>query len=110
MCFFFVFVKHTTAYVMRISVWSSDVCSSDLLPGRVCVASTRRGVHGRSGHSPSSHSTSQLSVTFCTHAHSAIWGMLSSLLPTYFCCTPSQRCQRIQIGREAGRERGMQYV
>src|SRR3546814_8042561 len=28
-CFFF-FVKQKTAYVMRISDWSSDVCSSDL--------------------------------------------------------------------------------
>src|SRR3546814_8783833 len=26
------FFKQTTAYVMRISDWSSDVCSSDLLP------------------------------------------------------------------------------
>src|SRR3546814_9254436 len=30
---FFLF-KHKTAYEMRISDWSSDVCSSDLLPGR----------------------------------------------------------------------------
>src|SRR3546814_3234228 len=27
----FIFVKQTTAYEMRISDWSSDVCSSDLL-------------------------------------------------------------------------------
>src|SRR3546814_2811452 len=30
MCFYFVFVKQKTAYEMRISDWSSDVCSSDL--------------------------------------------------------------------------------
>src|SRR3546814_8967357 len=30
MCFFFLF-KQKTAYEMRISDWSSDVCSSDLL-------------------------------------------------------------------------------
>src|SRR3546814_10094729 len=29
-CFFFVFFKQKTAYEMRISDWSSDVCSSDL--------------------------------------------------------------------------------
>src|SRR3546814_7882656 len=29
LCFFF-FFKHKTAYEMRISDWSSDVCSSDL--------------------------------------------------------------------------------
>src|SRR3546814_4403592 len=31
---FFFFVKQKTAYEMRISDWSSDVCSSDLLGGR----------------------------------------------------------------------------
>src|SRR3546814_2874855 len=32
-CFFF-FFKQKTAYEMRISDWSSDVCSSDLASGR----------------------------------------------------------------------------
>src|SRR3546814_7600507 len=33
--FFFFFFKQKTAYEMRISDWSSDVCSSDLLsPGQ----------------------------------------------------------------------------
>src|SRR3546814_1254664 len=32
---YFFFFKQKTAYEMRISDWSSDVCSSDLLP---CVA------------------------------------------------------------------------
>src|SRR3546814_8644632 len=31
LCVFFFFFKQTTAYYMRISDWSSDVCSSDLL-------------------------------------------------------------------------------
>src|SRR3546814_1304804 len=30
-CVFFFFFKQKTAYEMRISDWSSDVCSSDLL-------------------------------------------------------------------------------
>src|SRR3546814_317932 len=30
--FFFCFFKHKTAYDMRMSDWSSDVCSSDLIP------------------------------------------------------------------------------
>src|SRR3546814_4736501 len=30
----FFFFKQKTAYEMRISDWSSDVCSSDLLPSR----------------------------------------------------------------------------
>src|SRR3546814_21112701 len=37
MCFFFVF-KQKTAYEMRISDWSSDVCSSDLTPDVVAHA------------------------------------------------------------------------
>src|SRR3546814_5479361 len=32
MCFIFFFFKQKTAYEMRISDWSSDVCSSDLRP------------------------------------------------------------------------------
>src|SRR3546814_2858334 len=31
-CLFFFFFKQKTAYEMRISDWSSDVCSSDLTP------------------------------------------------------------------------------
>src|SRR3546814_6733666 len=31
LCFVFFFFKQNTAYEMRISAWSSDVCSSDLL-------------------------------------------------------------------------------
>src|SRR3546814_5297762 len=31
LCFFFFFFKQKTAYEMRISDWSSDVCSSDLI-------------------------------------------------------------------------------
>src|SRR3546814_3809284 len=31
-CFYIFFFKQKTAYEMRISDWSSDVCSSDLLP------------------------------------------------------------------------------
>src|SRR3546814_5754240 len=31
LCFIFFFFKQKTAYEMRISDWSSDVCSSDLM-------------------------------------------------------------------------------
>src|SRR3546814_7485230 len=36
-CFFF-FFKQKTAYEVRISDWSSDVCSSDLLGGEILAA------------------------------------------------------------------------
>src|SRR3546814_6451360 len=35
--FFFFFFKQKTAYEMRISDWSSDVCSSDLVGTEPCV-------------------------------------------------------------------------
>src|SRR3546814_5531680 len=35
MCRFFFFFKQKTAYEMRISDWSSDVCSSDLVHSRL---------------------------------------------------------------------------
>src|SRR3546814_15551484 len=42
--FFFVF-KQKTAYEMRISDWSSDVCSSDLIVNRVAQAAERVDQH-----------------------------------------------------------------
>src|SRR3546814_3365332 len=52
----FFFVKQKTAYEMRISDWSSDVCSSDL--GRHCAAfrSARRTSASRPAPSPRSSS------------------------------------------------------
>src|SRR3546814_18088025 len=49
--FFFVFFKQKTAYEMRISDWSSDVCSSDLDPGnfRRSGADLRGPGAGRAG-------------------------------------------------------------
>src|SRR3546814_20297681 len=42
-CLFFFFFKQKTAYEMRISDWSSDVCSSDLFE----IAVAARHVHYR---------------------------------------------------------------
>src|SRR3546814_14590679 len=36
-CVYFFFFKQKTAYEMRISDWSSDVCSSDLMAGERIV-------------------------------------------------------------------------
>src|SRR3546814_10458083 len=43
LCVFFFFFKQKTAYEMRISDWSSDVCSSDLAAdgGRAAIAPYR---------------------------------------------------------------------
>src|SRR3546814_1737878 len=46
----FVFFKQKTAYEMRISDWSSDVCSSDLPPLSRCAG---EGLKQRASNSPS---------------------------------------------------------
>src|SRR3546814_8995326 len=46
-CFFF---KQKTAYEMRISDWSSDVCSSDLMVEIGCVELVNRVETGRTFH------------------------------------------------------------
>src|SRR3546814_3222590 len=43
------FFKQETAYEMSISVWSSDVCSSDLSPGWAAVPGSGLGLVGPSG-------------------------------------------------------------
>src|SRR3546814_7315013 len=45
--FLFFFFKQKTAYEMRISDWSSDVCSSDLLDEEVSWPRARRGAAGQ---------------------------------------------------------------
>src|SRR3546814_21047868 len=51
----FFFFKQKTAYEMRISDWSSDVCSSDLGKGRrqaaLAVRASERGYHHEHGSS-----------------------------------------------------------
>src|SRR3546814_8714295 len=42
----FFFFKQKTAYEMRISDWSSDVCSSDLLGGRRALVLDRQQLQG----------------------------------------------------------------
>src|SRR3546814_12758983 len=49
MCFFF-FFKQKTAYEMRISDWSSDVCSSDLAAGVQALVDADRARGGRAQH------------------------------------------------------------
>src|SRR3546814_8316112 len=44
-CCVFLFFKQKTAYEMRISDWSSDVCSSDLLVAAVDVPTVEDGLH-----------------------------------------------------------------
>src|SRR3546814_20481091 len=53
-CCFVFFFKQKTAYEMRISDWSSDVCSSDLTPSAALLSSSQGsakllGIDGETG-------------------------------------------------------------
>src|SRR3546814_5604353 len=58
------FFKQKTAYEMRISDWSSDVCSSDLAAAPLPrIVSDASGVVQRSAHRMESRSRSDVSTT-----------------------------------------------
>src|SRR3546814_5400568 len=88
-CCIFFFFKQKTAYEMRISDWSSDVCSSDL-----CRCGTAQGhvlaafVH---------------LLLRARHAHLALLLLLRAQLDA------AEQAHR-QIGRASCRERVCQYV
>src|SRR3546814_17447410 len=92
MCFFF---KQKTEYEMRISDWSSDVCSSDLYTfehyeiasNRILMATPTTGCGAR---------TRPCTATRPTDATASTWPEASA--------TP-----RLQIGRASCRERVCQY-
>src|SRR3546814_8958630 len=66
---YFFFFKQKTAYEMRISDWSSDVCSSDLNPAdflRHAFARHGRG-DGREGNQPD-YGTAAVAISPCRAA------------------------------------------
>src|SRR3546814_1289765 len=83
--FFFFFFKQKTAYEMRISDWSSDVCSSDLV--RIAL-----------GARPADVIRMLLSQSFRWIAVGLAMGTIGALGLAR------------QIGRASCRERGWQYV
>src|SRR3546814_9717843 len=98
-CFFF-FFKQKTAYEMRISDWSSDVCSSDL-----CRAGRRRRAVGHGA--ISSHgaiSNGEADAERARGAGGEVEGCRAS--------DDGRARRRVveQIGRASGRERVCQYV
>src|SRR3546814_7083717 len=91
---FFVF-KQKTAYEMRISDWSSDVCSSDLWEGIMLMQSTRirSGINGCPLFGEHYESTSNAAE----YSSSVLNGVLPNVVHD-------------QIGRASCRERVCQYV
>src|SRR3546814_1576703 len=87
---FFVFFKQKKAYVLRISDWSSDVCSSDL---GCCVRAN----------TPSP----KASFSVCTRSSAPTTAWLRGLSPTTRCVRP---VTKLKIGRASCRESVCQYV
>src|SRR3546814_6517436 len=86
----FFFFKQKTAYEMRISDWSSDVCSSDLPPARR-TEERRRG---------------KLTITKAFDDESERQRSLASMRRR----VERERKKHMEIGRASCRERACQYV
>src|SRR3546814_1856479 len=68
-CFFFFFFKQKTAYEMRISDWSSDVCSSDLsvhVAGKIMLQAGRMRGNSCISRQPATHCSLTLFSYGCT--------------------------------------------
>src|SRR3546814_5904601 len=90
---FFFFFKQKTAYEMRISDWSSDVCSSDLA----------RGLRYTDFHSTPMCSPTRAALLTGRNSHSVGIGHVAHSDPGF----PGYA---MEIGRASCRERVCQYV
>src|SRR3546814_18640163 len=61
LCVFF-FLKQKTAYEMRISDWSSDVCSSDLISKGLCTTSALLAAENSPGRGKAKRDTATTSL------------------------------------------------
>src|SRR3546814_7797137 len=98
MVFCVLFCKQKTAYEMRISDWSSDVCSSDLGGAR------------RDGQNL--HATSrQRSALKCPRTKQELHNVaFVRLKPVELRCRHRTKIEPVEIGRASCRERVCQYV
>src|SRR3546814_3458748 len=100
-CFFF--FKQKTAYEMRISDWSSDVCSSDLPERqRLRKIATQLALLGLQGFMMQ-RAAGRIAIGHDQHRKALLVRLNPSRSAT------SRSLQR-QIGRASCRERGCQYV
>src|SRR3546814_12793180 len=100
--FFLFFFKQKTAYEMRISDWSSDVCSSDLFPGP--SRPTKRWRLPRMWRSSGGNSGSVPAAGRCRCClMAAEFGLAKRLAFPAEGCRLGNRC--VELGRATGRER-----
>src|SRR3546814_1603780 len=99
-CKFF-FFKQKTAYEMRISDWSSDVCSSDLVDMQAALLPAidqHEQLLGRALRLVRAAQLLGVPVIATEHCVDKIGATCAALLPW------------VEIGRASGRERVCQYV
>src|SRR3546814_1440740 len=91
--FVFFFFKQKTAYEMRISDWSSDVCSSDLQFQKPSITVTGMGKSGHIATKIAATLASTGTPAFFVHPGEASHGDLGMIT------------RQDEIGRASGRER-----
>src|SRR3546814_4803308 len=96
------FFKQKTAYDMRISDWSSDVCSSDLWPGE-----DRMRRLAETGINPNSYDPGQVVAFFARFPPRTATGNARHALALM---QQGRMGEARKIGRAACRERVCQYV
>src|SRR3546814_11980541 len=102
---------------MRISDWSSDVCSSDLVLGSTFGIGERHGENEREQQIGGIHGRASLTMHSCdenTYAFSCASALLRTTSLAGFEATDFFGCLRLQrphdqIGRASCRDRGCQY-
>src|SRR3546814_5246406 len=100
-CMFFFFFKQKTAYEMRISDWSSDVCSSDL--SVIGHAYAAFALWARASRARTQKYVVKKAVAATLSSKMMRWGGVALLLFVVFHLLH-------QIGRASCRERVCQYV
>src|SRR3546814_12647342 len=104
MLFYFVFFKQKTAYEMRISDWSSDVCSSDLST----IVGVVDDVRYRSVRDPlqpifylyDTGIVSQLMIRFQGRSPSAVYDQVETVWQRLVPDIPFQRSEERRVGKE----------
>src|SRR3546814_990142 len=99
----FFFCKQKTAYEMRISDWSSDVCSSDL-----SIAGTKIFISG--GEHDLTENIIHLVLAKTPDAPDDVKGISLFIVPKVLVNDDGGLGARNEIGRASCRERGCQYV
>src|SRR3546814_5580762 len=105
---FFFFFKQKTAYEMRISDWSSDVCSSDLNHAND-IAEEPYGRYENIGTMPPGGTIAKPSFTISPNGNVQL-GPLFLMEKMEAGWHPESKNWRYKIGRASCRERVCQYV